>query len=71
MEFYQFLDLESLHFPQNVVNSKSGREMVMKNQEIVMEKSWKNILSSLGTLFRGNRPSEAIRDRLSVRYRLS
>ena len=36
-------DLESLHF----ANSKSGREMVMENQGMVMEKSWKIILSSL------------------------
>ena len=43
-------NLESLHllcFPQNVTNAKLEREMVMENQEMVMEKSWKNILSSL------------------------
>ena len=28
-------------------NTKSGREIVMENEEMVMEKSWKNILSSL------------------------
>ena len=43
-------------FPQNVANSKSnsksGREMVMEHLEIVMEKSWTNLLSSLGTLLR-------------------
>ena len=37
-------------FLQNVANAKSGREMVMENQEMVMEKSWKNILSSLWEL---------------------
>ena len=36
---------ESLHFPQNVEDEISGRETVMENQEMVMEKSWKNILS--------------------------
>ena len=43
-------NLESLHmlfFPQNVANAKLRREMVIENQEMVMEKSWKNILSSL------------------------
>ena len=43
-------NLESLHFPMfsaNVANAKSGREMVMENQEMVMEKSWKNMLSSM------------------------
>ena len=29
-------------FRKNVANSKLGREMVMENQEMVMEKSWKN-----------------------------
>ena len=32
---------------QNIVNAKPGRELVMENQEMVMEKSYKNILSSL------------------------
>ena len=44
-------DLECPHFlmffPQNDANAKSGIKMVMENQEMVMEKSWKNILSSL------------------------
>ena len=40
-------NLESPHSPQNVVNAKSGRQMVIDNQEMVMEKSWKNILSSM------------------------
>ena len=35
------------HFLQNVTNLKLEREMVMENQEMVMEKLWKNILSSL------------------------
>ena len=36
-----------LRFPQTVVNAKSGREMVMENQEMFMEKSWKNMFSSM------------------------
>ena len=43
-------DLETPHFPtflENVANSQLEREMVMENQEMVMEKSLKNILSSL------------------------
>ena len=45
-------DQESLHFPmfsakRYVSNSKLEREMVMENQEMVMEKSWTNILTSL------------------------
>ena len=43
-------NLESLHFPTFSAKhhqSKVGREMVMENQEMVMEKSLKNILSSL------------------------
>ena len=32
-------DLESPHFPQNVVNAKLGREMVMENQVMVITKS--------------------------------
>ena len=60
-KFYQFCfvlvtakklsrNLEIPHFrrfPQNVANAKSGREMVMENQEMVMEKSWENVLSSM------------------------
>ena len=41
-------DLESLHFltfSTKRTNAKLGREMVMENQEMVMEKSQKNILS--------------------------
>ena len=34
-------------FPQNIANAKAGRNVVMENQEMVMEKSWKNIFSSL------------------------
>ena len=34
--------------PQNVTNVKLRREMVMKNLETVMEKSWNN--KSVGTL---------------------
>ena len=30
--------------PQNIGNSKSGREMVMESLEMLMAKSWKNIL---------------------------
>ena len=33
--------------PQNAANEKTGREMVMENQEMFMENSWKNILSSM------------------------
>ena len=41
-ELYQFCTqfvLNLYFFGQNVANSKSGREMVMENLEIVMEKS--------------------------------
>ena len=41
------IDVESLYFPQNVTNAKLIRVMVMENEEMAMEKSWKNILSSL------------------------
>ena len=44
-------NLESPHFfqcfPQNVANAKSGRQMVMENQEMAVEKLWKNILSAV------------------------
>ena len=33
-----------------VANAKSGREMVMENQEMVMDKSWENISSSMWEL---------------------
>ena len=40
--------LERLHFLMfSTKCRKCGRKMVMENQEIVMEKSWKNILSNL------------------------
>ena len=59
MEFYQFCPPFVLHLyfftstklgrdrvgPHFHANSKAGREM--ENLEMVMEKSWKNILSSL------------------------
>ena len=41
-------NLESPHFPKFSAKCReSGRKIVMENQEMVMEKSWKNILSSL------------------------
>ena len=45
-------DLESPHFPEvfrkTSRNAKSGRNMVVENQEMVMEKSWKNIFQVCG-----------------------
>ena len=43
--------MEKVHifsrFPQNVVNTKLRKQRVMENQEMVREKSWTNIWSSL------------------------
>ena len=38
--------VESMHFLTFSANAKSSREAVMES-EMVMEKSWKNILSSM------------------------
>ena len=42
-------NLESIFrfFPQNVANAKSGREVVMENQEMVMEKYFVKYVETL------------------------
>ena len=55
MEFYQiciFLVTIKKIFPQNAANAKSGREMVMENQEMVREKYCVKFVGTL-TLLKG------------------